>query len=163
MVNSRQKGKRGELQLAHFLQDYGFDARRGQQFSGLQGDADVVGCPHLHLEVKAVEKLNLQNASEQSERDAREGEIPVVIHKRNRKPWYITLRLEDFMPIYMKWLDDESIQKGKDSMKARYRVLKARSRNEELEIGLRTKAQYMAYGLIEAYSIIYGEVLGEEE
>lgn len=107
-INSRQKGKRGELQVAHIMQDYGFDARRSQQYAGINNDADVVGCPRLHLEIKAVEKLNLQNASEQAERDARDNEIPVVIHKKNRKPWYITLRLEDFMPMYMAWLGEQN-------------------------------------------------------
>ena len=32
---SRNKGKRGELELAHVLQEHGFDARRGQQFAGI--------------------------------------------------------------------------------------------------------------------------------
>ena len=102
-INSRDKGKRGELEIAHIMQDYGFDARRGQQFSGIQGDADVVGVPHLHLEIKRVQALNLDKAMEQSRRDAREGEIPTVVHRKNRQEWRITLSLEDFMPMYMAW------------------------------------------------------------
>ena len=103
-INSRDKGKRNELLVAHFFQKYGFDARRGQQFSGIHGDADVVGVPYLHLEVKAVQKLNLDKAMEQSERDAREGEIPVVVHRKDRQDWRITLSLSDFMKFYMVWL-----------------------------------------------------------
>tara|TARA_Y100000310_G_scaffold321537_1_gene379279 strand:+ start:434 stop:664 length:231 start_codon:yes stop_codon:yes gene_type:complete len=34
LVNSRQKGKRGELEVVHLLKEYGFEARRGQQFKG---------------------------------------------------------------------------------------------------------------------------------
>ena len=35
MPNSRQKGKRGELEIARILRDYGYrDCRRGQQYSG---------------------------------------------------------------------------------------------------------------------------------
>ena len=100
---SRDKGKRGELEVAHIMQSYGYDARRGQQFSGLQGDADVVGVPGLHLEIKRVKTLRLDDAMEQSIRDAREGEIPVVIHRKDKQPWRITLGLEDFMQFYMAW------------------------------------------------------------
>lgn len=99
-INSRRKGAVGEREIAHILQDYGYDARRGQQFSGLQGDADVVGVPYLHLEIKRVQALNLDKAMEQSIRDARDGEIPVVMHRKDRQPWRVTLGLEDFMKMF---------------------------------------------------------------
>lgn len=106
-INSRAKGARNELLLAHFFQEWGFGARRGQQYSGLQGDADVVGVPYLHIECKAVQKLNLDKAMGQSIRDAREDEIPVVVHRKDRQPWRITLSLEDFMKFYMAWLKQQ--------------------------------------------------------
>lgn len=99
-MNSRAKGKRGELHVAHFLKDYGYDARRGQQYAGINGDADVVGLPGIHIEVKFVEKLDLLGAYLQSKRDAREGEIPTVWHKRANKPLLVTMAAEDFMKIY---------------------------------------------------------------
>lgn len=102
-MNSRSKGKRGELEAAHLLQKYGYDARRGQQFSGANGDADVVGLPGIHIEVKRVEKLNLDEALEQSIRDARGEEKPVVMHRKNRTKWKITMRFEDFMELYKAW------------------------------------------------------------
>ena len=102
-VNSRAKGKRNELLLAHMLQEYGFDARRSQQFAGINGDADVVGVPFLHVECKAVQKLNLDKAMEQSIRDAREGEIPIVAHHKDKKPWRVTIAFDDFMPMYVAW------------------------------------------------------------
>ena len=40
-INSREKGKRGERELAGKLREYGFGCRRGQQYSGANGDADV--------------------------------------------------------------------------------------------------------------------------
>lgn len=110
-INSRDKGARGEREIAHIMQGYGFDAKRGQQFSGLQGDADVVGVPYLHLEIKRVQALNLDKAMEQSQRDAREGEIPVVVHRKDRQDWRITLALKDFMPFFMAWLK----QKGQNN------------------------------------------------
>ena len=60
-INSRNKGKVGELELAHILGQYGFTVRRGQQYCGANGDADVVGLPLLHIECKRVENLNLDN------------------------------------------------------------------------------------------------------
>jgi len=99
-INSRQKGAAFERTLAKILRERGFDARRGQQFSGANGDADVVGLPGIHIEAKAVEKLNLYDAYEQSMRDSREGEVPVVIHKKNRKTILITMSLSDFLDFY---------------------------------------------------------------
>ena len=103
MVNSRNKGKTGELEIASRLREYGYDCRRGQQFSGINGDADVVGLPHVHLEIKRVERLNLEDAMSQSKRDAREGEKPVVMHRKNRCEWLVTMRLDDWMELYKEW------------------------------------------------------------
>lgn len=103
-MNSRRKGADGEREIAEILRTYGYDARRGQQFSGLAGDADVIGMPGYHLEIKRVEKLNIDTAMAQSIRDAdaesiRAGTVitPVVMHRRNRKEWLVTMRLDDFM------------------------------------------------------------------
>lgn len=99
-MNSREKGKVGERELSHELQKYGYETRRGQQFCGANGDADVVGVPGLHIECKRVERLDYYKAMEQSEHDALENEIPVVMHRKNRKPWLVTLNLNDFIKIY---------------------------------------------------------------
>lgn len=105
-MNSRQKGAAGERELAAFLRAHGHDARRGQQFSGLAGDADVIGLPGYHIECKRVERLNIYAALAQSIRDAdaeslRKGEAitPIVAHRQNRRGWLVTLRLEDFLTI----------------------------------------------------------------
>ena len=97
-INSRAKGCRGEREIAKLLREYGYEgARRGVQYSGFNGDADVVGLPGYHLEVKRVENLNLEKAMEQSIRDAKEGEVPIVAHRKNGKEWKVTLHLEDFI------------------------------------------------------------------
>lgn len=101
-MDSRQKGKKGELELSHVLQEYGYTARRGQQFSGKNGDADVVGLPGIHIECKRVERLDLEKAYAQAVADARNGEVPAVFHRKNRKPWMVTVSLEDFMRLYGK-------------------------------------------------------------
>lgn len=100
-INSRQKGKRGELEVAHILQEAGFkDARRGQQFSGANGDADVVGLPGVWLEIKRNERLNIYEAMEQARRDARGMEIPWVVHRKNNKPWLCTMTFEEAILLY---------------------------------------------------------------
>lgn len=102
-MNSRTKGKRGELEAAHILKKHGYDARRGQQFAGINGDADVVGLPHIHLEIKRVEKLNIDDALQQSIRDAKDAEIPVVMHRKNRTEWKVTMLFDDWINMYKAW------------------------------------------------------------
>ena len=99
-MNSRNKGKAGELELAGILREHGYDCRRGQQYCGSNGDADVVGLPGIHIECKRVETLNIDKAMEQAINDAREGEIPAVFHRKNRQGWKVTLSLEDFLGLY---------------------------------------------------------------
>ena len=49
MTNSKQKGKRGELEVAHILQEHGYDARRTAQYCGNTGEAaDVIGLDGQH-------------------------------------------------------------------------------------------------------------------
>lgn len=99
-MNSRTKGKRGELELAKALRLYGYDARRGQQYHGGADSPDVIGLPGVHIEVKRVERLNLTEAYAQAFRDAAPGEIPAVFHRKNREPWMVTVSLEDFLKLY---------------------------------------------------------------
>ena len=102
-MNSRAKGARGERELALFLNDQGFPAKRGVQFSqgkhGLTG-ADIVCLPldFLHIECKRVEAGNLYIWLKQSIRDAKE-KIATVFHKRNNEEWVVILRAEDFLHI----------------------------------------------------------------
>lgn len=94
-INSKVKGAAGERELAAELNSVlNISSRRGQQFSGLEGE-DVVGLPGVHIECKRVEKLNIDNAVAQSIKDAKADQVPAVFHRKNRKPWLVTFRLED--------------------------------------------------------------------
>lgn len=93
-MNSRAKGKRGELALVRRLRDLGYNVRRGQQYCGANGDADLVGIPGVHIECKWVEHLNIRDAMDQSIRDAKPGEIPHVFHKKNGTDWLVTLTID---------------------------------------------------------------------
>ena len=100
-MNSREKGKKGENELAQILRAYGFEARRGQQFSGANGDPDIItNMPNIHIECKRVERLNIYEAMAQSINDARIGETPVVMHRKNREEWLVSMRLGDFIKLY---------------------------------------------------------------
>lgn len=101
-VNSRQKGARFERALAKKLREQGFEARRGQQYCGSNGDADVVGLDGIHIEAKAVEHLNLYAAMEQAIGDKKENEVPAVFHKKNNKPILVTMLFDDWIAMYKK-------------------------------------------------------------
>jgi hypothetical protein len=121
IMNSREKGKRGERQWRDELRANGYAARRGQQFSGSPDSPDVVcpALPWIHFEVKAVERLNIEEAMEQARRDSAtdctdgtddgkgtsprpsppsgEGaKIPVVAHRRSFRPWLVTMEAGTF-------------------------------------------------------------------
>lgn len=108
-MNSNQKGKRGERELANKLKDYGYNTRRGQQYSGTSGDADVVGLDGIHIEVKRVERLNIQDAMEQAKRDSGANDLPfgynlpAVFHRKNHSEWLVTMRLDDWIELYREW------------------------------------------------------------
>lgn len=100
MTNSRQKGAAGERELARKLREYGYDCRRGQQYCGANGDADVVGLEGIHIECKRTERLNIYDAVAQSVRDTKESELSTVIHRKNNHPWLVTMPLDDWMRLY---------------------------------------------------------------
>lgn len=97
-MNSRAKGKRGELELAKVLRAYGYDSHRGQQFKGSQESPDVTGLDGIHIECKRVERLNIDEAMAQSIRDSGT-DTPVVMHRKNGQQWLVTMRLDDFIKI----------------------------------------------------------------
>ena len=99
--SQQRKGADGERELAEQLRQYGYQVKRGpsQNYGTVP---DLIGLDGIHIECKRTERLNLNEAMQQSIRDAdrfHDG-VPVVIHRKNRRPWLVTLRLEDFMELY---------------------------------------------------------------
>lgn len=104
---SRNKGKRGELEVVKVLKAAGFEkAQRSAQCKGNTGQApDVEGLPGIHIEVKRVERLNLRKAYEQAVNDSKENgnnDIPAVFHRGSYQPWMVSLSLSDFLELYKK-------------------------------------------------------------
>ena len=65
VMSSRNKGKRGELELSHMLKEYGFhNIGRTVRYNGKADDraADLVGLPGIHVECKRIEKMNIDSA-----------------------------------------------------------------------------------------------------
>lgn len=100
---SQRKGASGERELAAILRERGYDCRRGGSLS-FGEIPDVVGLPGIHMEVKRVEKLNVVEAMEQAIRDSQRMQdgVPALFHRRNRKPWLVTMRLEDWLDMYQR-------------------------------------------------------------
>lgn len=96
---SKQKGKRGELEAAALLREYGFEAERGQQYKGGPGSPDLVhSIPYVHIEVKRAEKLDLYGALDQAAADAGDrGKVPLVLHRKNDRPWIAVLYADDLL------------------------------------------------------------------
>jgi len=105
LTNSRAKGCRAERKWASKCREEGYDARRGQQFSGSPDSPDVV-CDDLdfiHFEVKHVERLNVYNAMNQAKDDCG-GKMPIVAHKRNRHDWLVTMTADDFFKLVREFI-----------------------------------------------------------
>lgn len=107
MVNGKKKGKAGELEVVRLCKAEGYDVHRSAQYCGNseEGTADVVGLPGIHIEVKRVEHLNLDDALAQAARDAGKttGHIPVVFHRKNGTGWKVTMGADDWFRLYREW------------------------------------------------------------
>lgn len=95
-VNSKRKGKTGELEASSELRRlFNVEARRGQQHQGGPDSPDIVtSIPGVHFEVSRAESLRLWEKVEQAVGDAGDN-VPVVLHRGNRRPWLAIVRLDD--------------------------------------------------------------------
>ena len=107
-INSRNKGKVGELEWAAKLREFGFEAERGQQRAGGADSPDVrCSIPGVHFEVKRVEALNVYKAMEQAVRDCGPDDMPVVAHRKNRTDWLVTVPAGDFLDMVGSMVEKE--------------------------------------------------------
>ncbi len=106
-VNSKRKGAAGERELAHKLNDYGYNTRRSVQYNGKaeEGQADLVGLPGIHIESKRTERLNLYDAMTQAKHDAKSGELPTVFHRKNNCNWLVVMELDDWIKLYKEYFE----------------------------------------------------------
>ena len=109
-INSKNKGSVGEREWSNLCKSQGYNTRRGQQYCGSNGDADVVGIPGLHMEIKRVENLNVSKAIAQAINDKRDGEIPIVAHRKNREDWLVTMRADDWFEFLREWNSGKELE-----------------------------------------------------
>lgn len=104
----QRKGADGERELSGILRGYGYETQRGGSLT-YGSIPDIVGLPHVHIECKRAERLDLLAAIRQAEADAarfNDG-LPCVFHRRNRSPWIVSMSLETFMKLYQKGNEPE--------------------------------------------------------
>ena len=101
---SRDKGARGERMLRDALREREFDeATRGFVWNHT---SDIVNLKDIHVECKFVEKLNIRQALAQAEEESekRQDGMPTVFSKTSRKPWIVTMNLDDWVKLYKAYL-----------------------------------------------------------
>ena len=102
-INSKRKGAVGEREVAHILQEHGYDARRTAQYCGNTGDAaDVIGLDGFHIEVKRCETTKIWDWIHQAERDHKAEEIPLVVFRKSHEDWHVVLKFTSFLKIIKK-------------------------------------------------------------
>lgn len=101
----RDKGARGEREVAAVLRAHGLLVDRTVQQSGLYLRGDLTGVPGYHFEVKRQETLRLPLWIRQA-RDECGDAVPVVVFRRNKRAadkisewtlgeWHAVLSLHD--------------------------------------------------------------------
>lgn len=101
-INSRNKGKVNERELAKVLTDAGFEARRGLSQAGGAITADVVGVPGHWVEAKARKDHACLRFLDQAKRDAAKaglGEVPIAVLKENRSKWHVLVDLGVYLAL----------------------------------------------------------------
>lgn len=99
-INSKRKGAVGEREVAHILQEHGYDARRTAQYCGNTGDAaDVVGLDGFHIEVKRCETTKIWDWIHQAIMDCKGSKTPLVVFRKSREDWQVCLSLDSFLEL----------------------------------------------------------------
>ena len=97
---SRDKGKRGELEVVALLKKHGFEARRGQQFRGGSDSPDVIhNIEGIFIEVKLRQALNIYAALEQANEEKPEGDSVLLFHRKNNKRWLVTCDADEYLDL----------------------------------------------------------------
>lgn len=131
-INSRSKGQRGEREIVKLLQsvvdkvceEHSVEKvliERNQNQSN-QGGYDLIGLDWLAPEVKRCETLSVDKWWEQTLRQAKPGQMPVLFYRKSRMSWKVRvwgsaecavgakiaveIEIEDFLKIFEKVCKD---------------------------------------------------------
>lgn len=99
--HSRDKGKRGELEVVNAFKRFGFEARRGYQARDGAETPDVIldGGDDLWVEVKRGKRPSPYGALDQA-RKACGSREPIVVTRRDGDKWYAFIELETLLPLW---------------------------------------------------------------
>ena len=120
--SSREKGKKGELELVRILRDfYGYPVRRGKVF---YHESDVVGLDGIHIEVKRRDPLRLRDAMVQAVKEAkiRNDGMPTVFARVDRRPWIVCSLFNDFVRLDPNSTTPMMMQEDRKVMENPYQV-----------------------------------------
>lgn len=94
MVHSLNKGKRFEREVANWFKARGYPARRTAQVDGML-NSDVLAIDGLHVECKHYAKIGAEKFLIQAERDAKDGDTPVVFMRQDNGRMMVMCRADD--------------------------------------------------------------------
>ena len=107
MVNSRAKGQRGERQARDLCREFWHapECERAGQTNG-KVTADIIrALPNASVEVKNVAAIGAFKYMEQAMRDARPGELPVVMMRQGKSPlWLVMLEATKLEQLVVRFL-----------------------------------------------------------
>jgi hypothetical protein len=113
---ARQKGFQFERDIAKLLSEQtGMEFKRGlgQTRGGGTEVPDVLPPAgplreRIHIECKRQKSCSIKGALKQAIDDIGEGpQAPIVITKDDRTDTLVTMRLDDFLPLFVAWLREE--------------------------------------------------------
>lgn len=108
---SRQKGKRGELEVVAILKDAGLDCWRTPNSGGLAIPGDICGIPGYSFEVKRAERLDVPRWLAQAHAAASGGSVPVLVFRRDARgvdpcgDWHAVVPMSDFASMLTTYLE----------------------------------------------------------
>ncbi len=109
---SREKGARGEREVAGMFRDAGFAVVRTPNSGGLHVPGDLVGLDGISVEVKRSERWDVPGWLRQTHEQAGDGELPVLIFRRNRTEindpaglWHVAIPLGAFLSMLAETLE----------------------------------------------------------
>ena len=91
--STREKGLRGEREVATLLREYGLVVARVPNSGGLDVKGDLTGVAGYHFEVKRQEIARFPLWLRQARAECN-GDVPVVIWRPSRSEWTATLPLD---------------------------------------------------------------------
>lgn len=111
---SRDKGKRGEREVAKLFRDWGFPARRTAQVDGGLTSDVLVYDPRksgdetlpLHVEIKRHKRIAACRFMDQAESDRAPEATPAVFLREDGGEWLVLCNAPTFLKLLERWYNE---------------------------------------------------------